>query len=139
MIPRLANSDPVRWAMALASPPGPLRSYYRTAAPRFDRPYTAAEFLAVDIETTGLDPRADAIVAIGFVPVIGGRAILAQAGLHLVRPDCPVSPAAAAIHGLTDEVLADAPPLAEALAPFLAALAGRVPLAVTQSVPFVVK
>lgn len=129
MISRLASSDPVRWTMALASPPGPLRAYYRAAAPRFDLPYTAAEFLAVDIETTGLDPRADAIVSIGFVPVVGGRAILAQAGLHLARPGRPVSAAAAAIHGLTDEALADAPPLAEALPPFLAALAGRVPLA----------
>lgn len=129
MWPRLASCDLARWGLALASPPGPLRAYYRAPAPRFDRPYTAAAFLAVDIETTGLDPRADAIVSIGFVPVVGGRAMLAEAGHHLVRPHRPVSAEAAKIHGLTDEVLAAARPLAEVLPLFLEALAGRLPVA----------
>ncbi len=129
MWPRLLNSDLVRRSLALRCPPGPLKEYYRAPAPRLDLPYTAAAFLAVDVETTGLDPRADAIVSIGYVPIVGGRILLAQAGCHLVRPDRPVSDEAAKVHGLTDEVLAAAAPLADALPPLLAAMAGRVPLA----------
>ncbi|SBW07894.1 DNA polymerase III, epsilon subunit [uncultured Alphaproteobacteria bacterium] len=126
---RLVSCALARRSLALRSPPGPLRDYYRAAAPRFDLPYTAAEFLAVDIETTGLDPRADAIVSIGFVPIVSGRVVLARAGHHLVRPDRPMRAEAVKIHGLTDEALAAAAPLAEALPPLLAALAGRVAVA----------
>ena len=110
-------------------PPGPLKSYYRTDTPTPDTPYTRAEFLAVDIETTGLDPRTDEIVSIGFVPVVAGRVRLAEAEHHLVRPTRPVSDEAAKVHGLLDDVLARAEPLSEALPPLLAALTGRIPIA----------
>ncbi len=125
----LLGGDVVRWILALRCPPGPLKAYYRTDTPTLDTPYTRAEFLAVDLETTGLDRRRDEIVSIGFVPVREGRARLAEAEHHLVRPTCPVGDAAAKVHGLLDDRLAAAEPLAEVLPRLLAALTGRIPIA----------
>ncbi len=48
----LLGGDLIRWCLALRCPPGPLKSYYRTDTPTLDTPYTRAEFLAVDLETT---------------------------------------------------------------------------------------
>jgi len=126
---RLFGSDVARWILAARCPEGPLRAYYRVDTPTVDTPYTQAELLAVDIETTGLNRRHDAIVSIGFVPIVAGRIRLAQAERLLVRPDRPVGDAAAKVHGLLDDCLAQAEPLAEALARLLSALAGRVPVA----------
>ncbi len=125
----LLGGDLIRWSLALRCPPGPLKAYYRTDTPTLDTPYTRAEFLAVDLETTGLDPHRDEIVSIGFVPIREGRVRLAEAGHHLVRPTCPVGDAAAKIHGLLDDRLAEAEPLAAVLPRLLAALTGRIPIA----------
>ncbi|MGE4527550.1 MAG: exonuclease domain-containing protein [Rhodospirillaceae bacterium] len=125
---RLFGTDLTRWILAARCPPGPLKSYYRVDTPTADTPYTRAEFLAVDIETTGL-ARDDEIVSIGFVPVIEGRVRLAAAERLLVRPGRPVGDAAAKVHGLLDDRLAAAGPLDAALARLLAALAGRIPIA----------
>ena len=125
----LFGGDVTRWSLALRCPPGPLKSYYRTDTPTLDTPYTRAEFLAVDLETTGLDRSRDDIVSIGFVPIVEGRVRLAEAEHHLVRPLRPVSNAAAKIHGLLDDRLAEAEPLANALPRLLEAMTGRIPVA----------
>lgn len=82
-------------------------------------------FLAIDLETTGLDPDHDHIVAIGWVPIDDGQIVLAGAGQRLVRPPGPIGESAT-IHGLTDESLSDSPPIADVLPDLLAALAGRI-------------
>lgn len=86
------------------------------------------DFLALDLETTGLDPSADQILAAGWVPVRGGVVDLSGAGAVLVVPDGDVG-ASATVHGLTDDVVAAGVPLAEAVAEVLGALAGSVLLA----------
>lgn len=125
----LLGGDVIRWILAARCPPGPLKSYYRTDTPTLDTPYTRAEFIAIDLETTGLDRRRDEIVSIGFVPIVAGRVRLAEAGHDLVRPQRPVSAAAAKIHGLLDDRLEQAAPLADALPRLLAAMTGRIPIA----------
>jgi DNA polymerase III epsilon subunit-like protein len=73
----------------------------------------AGRFVAVDLETTGLDPRTDAIVALAAIPFVDGRA---QSGLvTLVQPGRPIPPASTAIHGITDEMVATAPAVPPAL------------------------
>jgi DNA polymerase III epsilon subunit-like protein len=64
---------------------------------------------SLDLETTGTDPLADRVVS---------YALLDEPGFEitgLVQPGVPVPPAAAAVHGITDAMLLDAPPTAEAL------------------------
>jgi DNA polymerase III epsilon subunit-like protein len=69
--------------------------------------------VAIDLETTGLDPRRDAIVAAAAIPFVGGEP---QPGfVTLVHPGRPIPPASTAIHGITDEMVAGAPAVPPAL------------------------
>jgi DNA polymerase-3 subunit epsilon len=91
--------------------------------------WRAAPLLAVDVETTGLDPKKDEIVSFAAVPVEGGRVVAQGAVRGLVRPSSPPPGSSIEIHGLRAADLAAAPPPQEALAPLAAALRGRVPIA----------
>lgn len=117
-----------RTARADRVPPGPLRDYLNTPAPDAATPLAGVRLLAVDVETTGLDPAKDQVLSIGFVPVDGDRIELAGAGQVLVRPSGEVGDSAR-FHGLTDDALIPGVGLAEAMDVLFAALAGRVLLA----------
>jgi DNA polymerase-3 subunit epsilon len=86
--------------------------------------------LVLDVETTGLDPASDHLLSLGWVPVVRGEVVLAEARELRVRPPDGVDVGASAtVHRLTDDVVSDATPLADALPPLLEALHGRVLLA----------
>lgn len=79
-----------------------------------------------DSETTGLDVMNDRIVSVGAVLVNGGYV---APGLNidcLVNPDGPISRRSTAIHGITDDMVADAPPFAEIWQDLQAIFAERV-------------
>jgi DNA polymerase III subunit epsilon len=92
-------------------------------------PWREARFVAVDVETTGLDPRRDDVVSFAAVPVDRGRVVVRDAVAGLVRPSVPPSDASVEVHGLRAADLASAPPPEEALPRLAAALRGRVPVA----------
>jgi DNA polymerase III subunit epsilon len=91
--------------------------------------WRAARLLAVDVETTGLDPKKDEVVSFAAVPVEGGRVVAHGAVRGLVRPSSPPPGSSIEIHGLRAADLAAAPPPEEALAPLAEALRGRTPIA----------
>ena len=91
--------------------------------------WRAARFLAVDVETTGLDARRDEVISFAAVPVEGGRIVAAGAVRGLVRPAAGPPAPSIEIHGLRAADLAAAPVAPEALAPLVSALEGRVPVA----------
>lgn len=126
---KLLGTDLGRWVLAWRCAPGPLKDYYKVDTPVFDTPVDEANLLAVDIEATGLDSMQDEIVSIGFVPIVRGRILLAEAGYVVVRPERPVSEEAARTHGLLDGRLAEAARLEDVLPTFLQALTGRLPVA----------
>ncbi len=125
----LVGSDMTRWWLGFRAAEGPLKDYYRTDTATLDRPYDEVDCLAIDLETTGLDPANDEILSVGFVPIVAGRIRLAQAETILIRPTRPVSHESVVVHGLTEAQLVDAPPLKDAMPRILAALTGRVPVA----------
>lgn len=129
LLARLFGQDLGRWWLAARIPAGPLRDYYRTDTPTLDTPYTQVEFLAIDVETTGLDRGQDEIVSIGFIPIVGGRIQVGGAQRILVRPTRPVGHEAATVHGLLDDRLARADPPEAVIPRLLAALTGRVAIA----------
>lgn len=77
-----------------------------------------AVLVAFDVETTGLSSKRDRIVEIGAVKFQGGREIARRN--WLVHPDGPIPAAVQQIHGITDEMVADAPTFAEVYPDFLA-------------------
>lgn len=90
-------------------------------------PLDRLSLLAVDLETTGLSPARDQVLAVGWVPVDGLRIDLSGGRRHVVRRDDPGD--AVTVHGLTHDDLEEGRPLAEVLAELRRALAGRVLLA----------
>jgi DNA polymerase-3 subunit epsilon len=88
-----------------------------------------ARFVAVDVETTGLDPGRDEVVSFAAVPIEGGRVIARRTVRGLVRPSSPPPGPSIEIHGLRAADLAAAPPPEQALAPLAAALPGHIPVA----------
>jgi DNA polymerase III subunit epsilon len=101
--------------------------FAHTSGPGSDTPWRDAEWLAVDLELTGLE-RSDEIIAIGAVPIRGGAVILGEALYTLARSERPSKHAAILVHKLRSADLSDAPPLHDAIELLLGALAGRVPV-----------
>lgn len=102
-----------------------VRRHLEQASPDDRTPLTDLYLLAVDLETTGLDPQRDEILSVGFVPVDADRIVLSGADELVVRPSGEVGESAT-IHGLTDDAVAGGVTPAEALAVVLPLLEGRV-------------
>lgn len=120
--------DPARARdKAARSARGALTDYYAVAMPPPSTPASELALLAIDAETTGLDPKVHSLLSIGYVPVDGHSIVLAGARSMLLSGTTVGQ--SATIHGLTDDVVAAGLPPEEAIAETLGALAGRVLLA----------
>ncbi len=109
-------------------PPGPLWEYLSVPFPEADTAVADLALLAIDIETTGLDPAKDHVLSVGFVPINGRSIVLGGARHHLIATEGQVGQSAT-VHGLTDDALAEGMPLVDAVAEVLRAMSGRVLLA----------
>jgi DNA polymerase III subunit epsilon len=114
----------------LRRPPGGLAATEFADAGRPDGAlgWRDVEWCAVDLEMTGLNPRSDEIVAIGAIPISGGRVILGGGMYTLVRASKRSQPGAVLVHKLRLADVQDAPTLDEGIDMLLGALAGRVPV-----------
>jgi DNA polymerase-3 subunit epsilon len=110
-------------------PPGPLHDYLSVPLPKPSRDYREVEYVAVDLETTGLDARRDQILSIGWVLLSGIRIDLATARHRLVRVHGDIPAHTAVIHQITDDLAATGQDLSAALPEFLRDLRGRVMIA----------
>jgi len=78
------------------------------------RPLSEVEFVALDLETTGLSPAACRIVEVGALRFrLDGR----QLGCleQLVDPECPIPRVVTRIHGITDAMVRGKPTIASVL------------------------
>ncbi|MEI5638800.1 MULTISPECIES: 3'-5' exonuclease [unclassified Pseudoalteromonas] len=85
-----------------------------------------SEFVALDFETTGLDPEKDDIVSVGIVPFDLRRIRCAEAKHWLVKPSCPLAEESVVLHRITHSQIAQAPDLEQVLEEILTALTGKV-------------
>jgi DNA polymerase-3 subunit epsilon len=92
-------------------------------------PWREASFIALDFETTGLDPARDDVISFGLVPIDGGRIDLSAARYREVAPRVEPRHSSIRVHHLRTQDLASAPPMADVVDGFRDALAGRVVLA----------
>ncbi len=113
---------------AQARATGALAEFYASEPPDPHTPVEELRCLAIDVETTGLDPNRDVVLSIGFVPVDGLSIKYSGARHILVRASTEVGQSAT-VHGLTDDMIAEGTPEGEALISTLSALSGRVLLA----------
>ncbi|WP_457110326.1 3'-5' exonuclease [Marmoricola sp. URHA0025 HA25] len=88
--------------------------------------WRAARFTVIDVETTGLNLKADDIVSIGVVDVVQGWVDSATSWYQLVRPSCGIGIEAAKTHGLTRDELASAPDIADVIGPLHERMRGSV-------------
>jgi DNA polymerase-3 subunit epsilon len=91
-------------------------------------PWRSARYCAVDLELTGLDPRTDAIISFGAIPIEDGRARPGEAVEGKVRLERAMDEASIRVHGLRSVDLENAPELDVAIDPLLGALAGTIPV-----------
>ena len=83
------------------------------------RPLRALEVVAFDTETTGLElRRGDTVISIGACRIVNARLLASETFDLYVDPGKPIPPASTAIHGITDNAVAGAPPLSVALPRF---------------------
>lgn len=74
------------------------------------------DFIAYDLETTGIDPERDRIVEIAAVRFLGGRP--EKAWSTLVNPGIPIPEGALKVHGITDMMVRSQPTIDQVLKPF---------------------
>ncbi|MEJ2044207.1 MAG: 3'-5' exonuclease [Reinekea sp.] len=104
--------------------PGCLQVFYGQPLIGRDQKIESTDFVAVDIESTGLDAEADDIVSIGIVPFDSKKIYLSQARHWLTRTR-QLTDDSVIVHHITHSEVADAPGLAAVLPEVMASLAGK--------------
>lgn len=113
MSPRRAAQAPLWWER--------LRRWwllYHLGEPEFAfmfDPPPPGEWVALDCETTGLNPRSDEIISVGAVRIVGDRILASQRLELLIRPEKGVSADSVRIHRLRERDVAAGLPRAEAM------------------------
>jgi DNA polymerase-3 subunit epsilon len=130
---RLILLLPAVKAPSLPAPPGPPPraevfdlSLLQVSEALEEAPLEGLLYTAFDLETTGLDPKEDAIIALGAVHLLGSRVLRHEVFEALVDPGRPIPKASTEVHGLTWEMLKGKPKLEEVLPAFRAFLEGSV-------------
>lgn len=75
------------------------------------------DYVAFDLETSGLNCETDEIIEIGALKVKGGK--VAERFNQLIRPKVPVTPQITAITGITNEMLEKAQPVEKVIPEFI--------------------
>ena len=129
MFERLFGPDSRRKRALAKAPRGALHDYLSHPFPRQRARCRDVPIVSVDLETTGLDPRKDAILSVGLVEVRGMSIRLGTAWHEIIRIDRDIPADSAVIHQITDDHAATAgKPIEEVLPELLRRLEGKVML-----------
>lgn len=101
-----------------------MKRYLQASFPPGKTDYRNVDYLAADLEMTGLDAQSDHILSIGYVPVVQQKVVLRGARHILINSDIGVGQSAV-IHGIHDRDIEQATPLSAAMDMLLEALSGK--------------
>lgn len=103
-----------------------LQQFYQAGMVAADTPISQVPLLALDFETTGLNPNTNGIVSIGLVPMTLNRIACSKAKQWLLKPKFKLNEASITLHGITHSDIEQAPDLIDILPQLLSHLAGKV-------------
>ncbi|SFM46601.1 3'-5' exonuclease [Marinobacter pelagius] len=105
-----------------------LKAFYEAGCVDPDMPMSDVPLVALDFETTGLDPNEHSIVSVGLVPFTLGGIQLGRCWHQVVRPQLPLHQTSIEVHGITHSDIDKAPDLNEVLDKLFSYLNGRIPV-----------
>lgn len=129
MLWSLLSLDYRRRRLLKRLPPGALRDFYSVPFPTPGSDCRKLQFVALDLETTGLDPQRDDILSVGLVELNGMQIDLGSATHRLVRTDRAIPENSAVIHHITDDRAASGEELETVVGDLLQLLAGKILIA----------
>jgi DNA polymerase III subunit epsilon len=89
-----------------------------------ETPLQRMSYVVFDCETTGLRPsQGDELVSVGAIRVVNGRILTGETFERLINPGRPIPDASRRIHGISDDMVRDKPPV-EIVLPQLKAFVG---------------
>lgn len=130
MAPAKQQTDAESWVEYFARQVGRCRTpavsrFYAAGVSEAGRPIGDIPLMALDFETTGLDPKGNAIISIGTVP-FDLRVIRPAAGRYwVVKPPRSLPEESIAFHRITHSQVEHAPPIGAILDEVLAELTGH--------------
>ena len=114
-----------RWLLGRKRFSAPFDAFLDEDLPRSSTAFADAEFVSLDIETTGLDASSADMLSVGWVIIRGGKIDLGTAESYIVRPSGEVGDSAS-VHGLTDTMVGDGLGWGVVLSMIIEVLTGRV-------------
>ena len=129
--PRKDSSQPRDWPAIMQqqaeSARAPiLRDFYGGSCVEADRALSDTPLVALDLETTGMDPERHSVVSLGLVPFSLERIVCRESVYRVVQPRREPDADSIVIHHITHSEMDAAPDIADVLEPLLEALAGKV-------------
>lgn len=129
--PDIKTPPPLDWQqrfehLAATCPSTLLKTYYAAGTVSPDTSIADTPLLALDLETTGLNPEQHDIISIGIVPVSGNTIYTSQIRHWLVKTRSALTTESVQYHRITDDTLVNAPDLLDVLPEFLKYIAGKI-------------
>jgi DNA polymerase-3 subunit epsilon len=112
------------WSEQVAHPE--LKRFYNAGAVARDCPLADVPLVALDFETTGLNPGRHAIISVGLVPLSVRRIKVAGSRHWVVKPRLPLLQQSIQFHNITHSDIHNAPDMETILPDVLECLAGKV-------------
>lgn len=129
MFGRFLSADKRRKKLLARAPEGALKDFLQAGFVAVNSKLEDVDFLAIDLEATGLDFDNDEILSVGFTVIRNMNILLSESHHYLVRAEQDIPEQTAIVHGIMDDESASGIELEQALEIILKALQGKVLLA----------
>jgi DNA polymerase-3 subunit epsilon len=106
--------------------PAHIKALIEAPLPALDDQIIALDYLSLDFETSGFDPEKDALLSIGYLPMVNQQLLLSEAVEILINSVENIKPETAIINHIVPEMLEHGSPLDIAMDKLIEALIGKV-------------